>query len=81
MRDSIVEWDEETRQMVLEYYRIAPQIVSAIDASGHGDEVYERLYNELVLPCVKFYENQQIKEAVRLYVDTVNALKTQYLQA
>lgn len=79
VRDTIVEWDDANREMVLEYYRIAPQIVEKIESSGNSGKVWEDLYNNLIIPCVNFYEKQQIQEAVNLYVSTVTALKKQYL--
>ena len=79
IRDTIVEWDEETRQMVLEYYRIAPSIVDKINEQKNASAVWEQLYDHLVVPCVKLYEDQKIKEAVALYSKTVKELKHHYL--
>lgn len=79
IRDTIVDWDEEMREMVLEYYRIAPAIVTKINEQERKDEIWAALYDDLVTPCVRFYEKQEIDKAVELYINTVRSLKEKYL--
>ena len=54
---------EEIRQ----YYRIAPQIVSRIEARPDAKAVWERVYQEMILPCVRLIREGREAQALSLY--------------
>jgi len=57
--------EEEIRQ----YYAIAPQIVEAVNAKGNALEIWNRVYEEMVLPCVRMIQSGAMEGAFRLYKD------------
>ena len=79
LRNSMIEQDEDFRELVLEYYRKAPQIVSAIDTLENSSEVYEWLYHNLVERCVALYEEGAIDEAIAVYKEIFKQLEEAYL--
>ena len=60
--------------MVDEYYNIAPAIVSAINNIEDRDEVYRKIYNEYILPCITMIESDQMKECMEHYKRMVEYL-------
>lgn len=66
------------REEIKEYYRIAPGIVAAIHASPDRPAILEKLYDELVLPCVRLIEAGDNEAAHALYRKTVETLKKVY---
>jgi len=52
MRDTIVTWSDDMKALVEEYYRIAPVIVSRINAEADSADIWEDLYVNLVQKCV-----------------------------
>lgn len=66
---------------VSEYYRIAPSIVESIRAREDSKAVFERIYREMVLPCVKMIENGQNREAFALYRSYTDDLAKTYIGA
>ena len=57
--------EEEIRQ----YYAIAPQIVEAVNARKDAAEIWARVYEEMVLPCVRMIQSGSMEDAFRLYKD------------
>ena len=57
--------EEEIRQ----YYAIAPQIVEAVNAKGNALEIWNRVYEEMVLPRVRMIQSGAMEGAFRLYKD------------
>ncbi len=57
--------EEEVR----EYYRIAPRIVEAVNARENAGEIWNRVYEEMVLPCVRMIQSGAMEDAFRLYKD------------
>lgn len=62
-----------------EYYRIAPEILSAIHQREDCGRILDELYEKLVAPCVKMIRQEQYAEARALYRETVMKLKEEYL--
>ena len=46
---------------------MAPDIVAAINHRKDAAEIWNRVYDELVQPCVQMIHNGQDEEAYRLY--------------
>ncbi len=49
------------------YYHTAPSIVASIKALSNSNEVFEQIYDELVLPCVAMIESGKNEEAHKKY--------------
>ena len=78
LRDKRRLYDAEFDALVKEYYRIAPIIVQAIDASQDRKSTYAELYETMVKPCVNMVKANRENEAVALYTRTVLQLKQRY---
>ena len=76
-RDNYLKSTPEGQAAVREYYDIAPGIVAAVNARRSAKEIWERVYEELVLPCVRLIEEARNEEAFRLYRDYTLALAAQ----
>lgn len=77
-RDEYMMESETGRQIVEEYYNIAPTIVKKIDRNKNSGEIYRQIWNDYLSPCVKMIETDQ-KEACRnLYTEMVRKLEKKY---
>ena len=79
LRDAMVDKSPENRQIVLEYYEKAPEIVRAIDASPEHKATYDEIYNDMVTKCVDLYERGDLENAFVVYSDYFRKLEAQYL--
>ena len=77
-RDKLVAEDSELRELVLEYYRTAPQIVKAISESEDKEEVLNEIYNDVVLTVVSLLKAGEIEQAKKQYLAIYNRLKERY---
>lgn len=64
---------------ICEYYRIAPAIVEKIKLESNPVSVFDRIFNELVAPCVALIGDARHEDAYVLYRDYVRRLKKEYL--
>lgn len=78
-RDNWLAKQEGGQCEIKEYYIIAPKIVTSINANENAREIWERLYRNLVLPCVSYIENGENEKAHKLYRETTLILKEQFL--
>lgn len=62
-----------------EYYIIAPKIVTNIKKEPNCIAIFEKIYSELVAPCVDFIENKDYEQAHILYRNYTIHLKKLYL--
>ncbi len=77
-RDDYLAQQPGGKAEICEYYHIAPQIVEKIKSSGKGKEVFTRIYEELVKPCVELIGAGKNAEAHFIYRNTVEKLKNIY---
>ena len=54
-RDHYMMSHPEGKEMILEYYKIAPLIVNQLDLEAN-DQIYDFIYNNLVLKCISLIE-------------------------
>lgn len=64
---------------IQEYYETAPKIVGVIDNQSDRKEIYEKLYNNTILPCVELIEKGNNAEAYGKYKEMVQKLKRQFM--
>lgn len=78
-RDMWLKSTVEGKEIVKQYYEIAPKIVCAINATNDSKSVYEMLYERMVKPYVEFIEKKEFHEAMELYRNMILELKEKYL--
>ena len=79
-RDILQSEDEEMKKMIEEYYVYAPKIVAQINLEPNSLEIYDTLYNELVLPTVHYLEEGKIDVAKSTYIHIYEKLKEKYIK-
>ena len=62
---------------ICEYYHTAPAIVAKIRALPNAKEIFDRIYTELVLPCVELIHAGKNEEAYIKYRNYVKLLQRQ----
>lgn len=60
-------------KIISEYYKIAPKIVSIINECESRENIYEEIYENMVLPCVRLIEQKR-------YVDVIDIYKNETLK-
>ena len=60
---------------ICQYYHTAPAIVAKIRALPNSKEIFDRIYTELVLPCVELIENGKNEDTYEKYRDYVIMLE------
>ena len=78
-RDQLINEDPEFKKIVLEYYKVAPQIVDEINKDDNKNQILDNIYNELVVPVTNYLKDGQIKEAKEHYISIYNKLKEKYI--
>jgi predicted ribosomally synthesized peptide with nif11-like leader len=78
-RDDWLKEQPDGPATIEEYYRIAPLIVAAIDATPTAQATWEGLYERLVLGSVNLIEAGRYQEAHGLYRGIVRELQARYL--
>jgi hypothetical protein len=78
-RDSILVQTVEGRKLVGRYYEYAPIISERIKSEENSLEIYQNLYQNLVLKCVDFINKGKPKEAELTYRKVVEELELKYL--
>ena len=80
-RDEYLAHAECGQCTIASYYEVAPKIVEKIKAGAEALSVFERIYQELVLPCVALIEQGQNEACRARYQAYVEMLEKQYLGA
>lgn len=62
------------------YYHIAPAIVTKINESDTAKDIFQNIYLDLVLPCVKMIEIHDYSGAHQKYREYVLSLERAYLE-
>lgn len=66
-RDTYVRALPEGEADIRRYYAVAPQIVNAIERKCDASEAFDRIYRELVQPCVQLIQDGKNEDAYQLY--------------
>lgn len=78
-RDGYMKTLPQGQADICQYYHTAPAIVAKIRTLPNAKEVFDRIYTDLVLPCVELIENGKNEDAYAKYRGYVNMLQEQYL--
>lgn len=78
-RDNYMKSTEAGNADICRYYHIAPTIVENIKKRPNALEIFEKIYDDLVIPCVDLIDNSKNEEAYQKYKCYVETLAKQYL--
>ncbi|WOC33257.1 MULTISPECIES: CFI-box-CTERM domain-containing protein [Caproicibacterium] len=67
--------------LIQEYYTFAPSIVAAIDTAPNAAEIYRKLWNAYLLPCVRDAKHRRSARCLRRYTQMVLRLEKLYLSS
>ena len=77
-RDNWMKQTEEREKEIEKYYVIAPKIVSAINKTQNPKNVYEKIYENIIKPCVRLIEQKEYEKTFSLYKQSVLKLEKEY---
>jgi len=66
-------------ELIREYYSMAPSIVNAIDSKPNSHEIYNRIYEDYLVPCIKLIEEDKLQEAMLKYKAMADELHKKYV--
>ena len=78
-RDGYMKEQPEGESDIKTYYRVAPKIVEAINAREDSKQIYNDLYENMIVPCVEMIKNGKLEEAYSLYKSKALELAEAYL--
>lgn len=78
-RDRLLNLTLEGKALIAEYYDLAPTIVKRIEKEPDRQELYRRLYNEYLTPCVKAIEERRFADCQNKYQEMVGELKSRFM--
>lgn len=77
-RDEWLKQQPDGILLIARYYEVAPKIVAAIDTREDRLAVYDGIYQDLVMPCVKLIEQEYFADALNLYRAYTESLEKKY---
>lgn len=77
-RDDARVADPLLQEMIGEYYRVAPEIIQRIQASGQADAVYQQLWTDELCPVLRNLHHHEYRQAALGYIAMVERLSHQY---
>lgn len=78
-RDGYLRSRADGEAEIAAYYEIAPKIVKAVNARPDADSIWDRVYAEMIAPCLALIGEGKQEETYRLYKDRSLALAAEVL--
>ena len=78
-RDNWLKQQPGGAEEIAEYYMTAPQIVAEINKQADAREIWNELYDALVVPCVKLIRCGKMERARERYKGVALELKEKYV--
>ncbi len=78
-RDEYLLATESGKEIVEEYYNIAPTIVKRIDKEADSAKIYENIWQDYLSPCIRLIEEGKREDCRELYSDMVRKLERKYM--
>lgn len=78
-RDEYLAKQECGKCEIAHYYHVAPAIVERIKERENTTSIFEKIYSDLVAPCIKMIEDSNFTGAHELYRNYVLMLEKQYI--
>ncbi|MES2431209.1 MAG: hypothetical protein V4556_09735 [Bacteroidota bacterium] len=79
LRDTYMINDFEAALLVKNYKIVGPKLIQAINQFENKTEVYNYIYDQLVMPSVKMIKKNEYAEATAYYKDFVEGMSNKYL--
>ena len=77
-RDEWLSCQPEGKELIIEYYDIAPIIVKNLEILPAKDTIYNELWNNYISLCLKHIENNEYQRCKELYISMVSYLKKKF---
>lgn len=78
-RDKYLIEENAGRDIVQQYYNIAPTIVKRIDKRDDAKEIYKRIWTDYLTPCIHLIEENEKEACKKVYSDMVYDLQKKYI--
>lgn len=78
-RDTYLAASDEGKNLIKEYYKISPGIVSQVEKDQNKKSVYAYIYSEVKLSCAAIEKNK-LAYAKRIYTRMVKSLQEKYFK-
>ena len=79
-RDTYLREQLDGKELITQYYKIAPQIVEKIDNSHAPQITYENIWKDYLSICLKFIENKEYAKCKECYINMVKTLKASFIE-
>lgn len=73
----MMSFDEGTKD-VKKYYEIAPIIINNIDELDNKNDIYEYIYKDLIIECIRLINNNEMNASYEKYKEFVKELYNKY---
>lgn len=74
-RDEWLLYQPEGKELITEYYDIAPVIVKNLEELSVKDVIYNELWNNYISLCIRHIENNEFQRCKELYISMISYLK------
>ena len=78
-RDTVLLKQDNGREIICEYYRMAPMIVQAIEQSALREKIYAEILENYLLPAIRQIRSKDYEAAYHSYRQMVEQLSAKYL--
>lgn len=78
-RDTYLSAQPGGKELIEQYYSVAPQIVFGIGQMKNAQEIYCDIYREYLSPCISLIENNEFEICKQMYSEMVLDLENTYL--
>lgn len=78
-RDKYLIEENAGRDIVQQYYNIAPTIVKRISKRNDAKEIYNRIWTDYLTPCIQLIEEDEKEACKEVYSDMVHDLQKKYI--
>ena len=78
-RDNWLMNQADGKNLISEYYNIAPRIVASINKSFEAEKIYKNIWEKYLKPCLKFIESGDNFSCKNKYIEMVRDLKRLYI--
>lgn len=78
-RDHYLLEEAGEKELVYEYYNVAPTIVKRIGKENDSNAIYEGIWETYLKPCIQMIEDNKKEECKEIYCNMVKQLQQRYL--
>lgn len=77
-RDGYLMSQPDGEELIHEYYDVAPTIVKRIGKRSDKKQIYRKVWEDYLRPCITMIENQELESCRELYIKMVKDLQEEY---